>query len=210
MSGRLLRCLVVSNIDRGGATLRWDGINIMNDLQQSAETVASLMRLMTTTGGLQLKYRITAGAGAADPDGVERRQIYVECRGPDAPLLLARDGELLYSLEHIAAKMLRLDPEDVDLISFDAEGFKAARARTIREAAAAAIAHVRTSGQPHRFQPMTARDRRALHLFLHASGLRTASSGDMPQRFVTLYPDGFPIQLERPNGDERRRFIRHR
>jgi spoIIIJ-associated protein len=200
----------MSNMDRRSVTLPWDGMHIMDDLQQSAETVASLMRLMTTTGGLQLKYRITAGAGAADPDGVEVRQIYVECRGPDASLLLARDGELLYSLEHIAAKMLRLDPQDVDLVSFDAEGFKASRARTMREAAAAAIVHVRTSGQPHRFQPMTARDRRALHLFLHASGLRTASSGDMPNRFVTLYPDGFPIQSERANGDERRHSVRHR
>jgi spoIIIJ-associated protein len=49
-----------------------------------------------------------------------------------------------------------------------------------------------------------------LHLFLHASGLRTASSGDMPNRFVTLYPDGFPIQSERANGDERRHSVRHR
>ena len=182
----------------------------MNDLQQSAETVASFMRLVTTTGGLQLKYRVTAGAGAADPDGVERRQIYVECRGPDANLLLDRDAELLYSLEHIAAMMLHLEPEDFDLISFDAQGFKAARAKTIREAAAAAVVHVRTSGEPHRFQPMTARDRRALHLFLIDSGLRTASSGDMPRRFVTLYPEGFQIPPERPNGDERRRSVRHR
>jgi len=182
----------------------------MNDLQQSAETVASFMRLLTTTGGLQLKYRITAGAGAVDPDGLERRQIYVECRGADAPLLLAREGELLFSLEHITAKMLRLDFEDLDLVSFDAQGFKVARARALRETATAAIVHVRASGQPHRFQPMTARDRRALHLFLHESGLRTASSGDMPRRFVTLYPDGFRIPPERPNGDERRRFVRHR
>jgi spoIIIJ-associated protein len=168
------------------------------------------MRLLTTTGGLQLKYRITAGAGAADPYGLERRQIYVECRGPDTPLLLARDGELLYSLEHIAAKMLRLEPEDVDLISFDTEGFKASRASTLRQTAAAAIDHVLTSGEPHRFQPMTARDRRALHLFLHDSGLRTASSGDTSRRFVTLYPEGFRIPPERPNGDERRRSFRHR
>jgi spoIIIJ-associated protein len=182
----------------------------MNDLQQSAQTVASFMRLLTTTGGLQLKYRITAGAGAADPYGVERRQIYVDCAGPDAPLLVARDGELLYSLEHIAAKMLRLDPEEVDLISFDADGFKATRASALRETAAAAIAHVRTSGEPHRFKTMTARDRRSLHLFLHDSGLRTASSGDLARRCVILYPEGFHIPPERPNGDERRHLPRPR
>jgi spoIIIJ-associated protein len=182
----------------------------MIDLKQSAETVASLMRLMTTTGGLQLKYRITAGSGASDPDGFERRQIYVECRGPDATLLLERDGELLFSLEHVAAKMLRLEPEDYDLISFDADGFKASRARSIRASAVAAIAHVRESGKPHRFQPMTARERRMLHLYLHDSGLQTASSGAIPHRFVTLYPEGFIIPPESYTGEERRQSSRRR
>jgi spoIIIJ-associated protein len=176
--------------------LPW-GFYIMIDLKQSAETVASLMRLMTTTGGLQLKYRITAGSGAADPDGMERRQIYVECRGPDVPLLLERDGELLNSLEHIAAKMLRLEPEDHDLISFDADGFKAARVQAMRQATASAIEQVDTSGQPFRFKPMSARERRMLHIFLHESGLRTASSGEGPQRFVTLYPEGYRIPDDR-------------
>src|SRR5579875_1324672 len=111
----------------------------MEDLAQAAETVASLMRLLTTTGGLRLKFRITAGAGAADPDGLERRDIYVECKGPDAPLLLERDGELLRALEHVAAKMLRLEPEDHDRVSFDANGFKAARARSLRSSADRAI-----------------------------------------------------------------------
>ena len=65
----------------------------MQDLAQAAETVAHFMRLLTTTGGLRLRFRITAGAGAADPDGFERRDIYVECKGPDAGLLVARDGD---------------------------------------------------------------------------------------------------------------------
>ena len=107
----------------------------MDDLAQAAEKIASLMRTLTSTGGLRLKYRITAGAGAADPDGFERRDIYVECKGPDAPLLLERDGELLRALEHVAAKSLRLEPEEHDRVSFDAEGFKAARVRHLRRLA---------------------------------------------------------------------------
>jgi len=178
----------------------------MNDLKQSAETVASLMRLMTSTGGLLLKYRITAGAGAADPDGFERRDIYVECRGPDVDLLLERDGELLHSLEHVAAKMLRLEPEDHDRISFDADGFKASRMSAIRDAAAEAIEIVSDTGQPYRFQPMNSRERRMLHLSLVNSGLRSASSGEGPRRFVVLYPTGYIIPpAERVEDSDRRR-----
>jgi spoIIIJ-associated protein len=121
-------------------------------------------------------------------------------------LLLERDGELLHSLEHLAAKMLRLEPEDHDRISFDADGFKATRVSTIRHLAAAAIDQVGSTGQPYQFQPMNSRERRMLHLALHQSGFRSASSGEGPRRFVVLYPAGYAIpasaQLE---SSERRR-----
>ena len=168
----------------------------MDDLAQAAEQIASLMRILTSYGGLRLKYRITAGAGAADPDGFERRDIYVECKGPDAPLLLDRDGELLRALEHVAAKALHLEPEDHDRISFDAEGFKAARVRHLRKLAEAAIDRVDETERPYSFPAMSSRERRMLHLFLRDSGLQTASSGEGPRRFVVLYPEGYRIPPE--------------
>jgi spoIIIJ-associated protein len=172
----------------------------MEDLAQAAEKVANFMRLLTSVGGLRLKYRITAGAGAADPDGLERRDIYVECKGPDDELLLDNDGQLLRALEHVTAKMLRLEPEDHDRISFDADGYKAERARALREAADLAIDRVDDTGQPYSFPPMNSRERRMLHLFLRDSGLQTASSGEGPRRFVVLYPEGYRIPQEPSRG----------
>src|ERR1700729_4257189 len=150
----------------------------MENLSHSAEQIASLMRSLTTTGGMRLKFRITAGAGAADPDGFERRDIYVECKGPDAELLTDRDGELLRALEHIAAKILALESEDHDRVSFDANGFKAERAASIQDAAEDAVADVEDTGEPFHFSPMSSRERRMLHMFLVDSGLQTASSGE--------------------------------
>jgi spoIIIJ-associated protein len=180
----------------------------MNDLAQAAERIASFMRLLTTTGGLRLKYRITAGAGAADPDKLERRDLYIECKGPDADLLLDHDGELLRSLEHVAAKLLQLEPEEHDRVSFDADGFKASRARALREVAEKAIDIVDDTDQPYRFQPMNSRERRMLHMFLKDSGLQTASSGMGPARSVVLYPEGYRIPVEsndRPRYGDRSR-----
>jgi spoIIIJ-associated protein len=178
----------------------------MEELSRSAEQVASLMRVLTTTGGLRLKFRITAGAGAADPDGFERRDIYVECKGPDAGLLLDRDGELLRSLEHVAAKILRLEPEEHDRVSFDADGYKAERAAALRDLADTAIDHVDETGEPYKFAIMSSRERRMLHMFLKDSGLQTASSGEGARRFVVLYPEGYRIPQERPSyGRERGR-----
>lgn len=172
----------------------------MDDLAQSAERIASFMRLLTSTGGFRLKYRITAGAGAADPDGLERRDIYVECKGPDADLLLDNDGELLRSLEHVAAKILRLEPEEHDRVSFDADGYKAERVRFLRDTADRGIDHVEDTDRPYRFPPMNSRERRMLHVFLRDSGLRTASSGEGPGRHVVLYPEGYEI----PPDEDRR------
>lgn len=172
----------------------------MNDLSQAAGTVASFMRLLTTSGGFQLKFRVTAGAGAVDPDGLERRDIYVECKGPDADLLLERDGELLRAFEHIAAKMLRLEPEEHDRVSFDANGFKHERADSLRKLGDAGIACLRENGEPYRFNPTSSRERRMLHLLLHTSGFQTASSGEGAERHIVLYPAGFRIPVEAPRG----------
>lgn len=172
----------------------------MEDLAQAAETIASFMRLLTTTGGLQFKFRITAGSGAADADRLEQRDIYVECKGADAPLLLERDGELLRALEHIAAKILRLEAQDHDRISFDTDDFKHRRAEALRSLVGRAIVSVQDTGQPYRFEPMSSRERRMLHLLLHDSVLQTASSGEGPHRCVVLYPEGYRVPVERSAG----------
>ncbi len=169
----------------------------MEDLQQSAQRIADLMKTLTTTGGLRLKFRITAGAGAEDPDGFERRDIYVEMKGPDAALLLDRDGEGLRALETIASQMLRLDPMELERVSFDANDFKATKAEEFKSSATNAAETVRESGEPFRFPPMSSRERRILHLVLKQfDDLKTESSGEGPRRCVVLYPGDYEVPAE--------------
>jgi len=183
----------------------------MDDVAQAAQTIAKFLQAFTTSGGLRLRFRVKArcikqrGAGSAETsevshpgstppaEGVAKdgpRALYVEFTGPDTALLTARNGELLNALEHIATKILRLEPDEHDRVSFDADQFKANRDRQMRESAAAAIERVRATGRPHAFPPMTSRERRMLHMILSESGLPTASSGEGPGRFVVLYPKG--------------------
>jgi spoIIIJ-associated protein len=163
----------------------------IEDYRAAANTISEFLKLLVASGGLRLKYRITAGAGAADPDGLEAREIYVEIAGPDAPLVTQRNGELLRALEHIAAKMVRLEPEEHDRISFDSGNFKAMRAREMKLAADAAAERVRHSGAPYSFQPMSSRERRMLHLaFRQFDDLETESSGEGLRRFVVVYRKG--------------------
>jgi spoIIIJ-associated protein len=140
---------------------------------------------------MRLKYRITAGDGARDPEGLEARVIYVELAGPDVPLVTQHNGELLRALETIAAQMLRLDQRENDLVSFDAANFKALRAQELRMAAEVAAEKVLKSGVPYAFPPMNSRERRLLHLaFRSIKGVETASSGEGQDRFLAVYPEG--------------------
>jgi spoIIIJ-associated protein len=191
--------------------------NQRNDPGSAAKKMEDFLQTLTTVGGLDLRSNILAcngqvqpnsggSAGALKPASAETSvspsstaphpqstsniDIKVEFTGPDTPLLLARNGELLHAIEHIAAKILRLEPEDHDRVSFDAEGFKAARDRNLQLSAEAAIQQVRATGQPFSFPPMTSRERRIVHLALAQSGLPSASSGEGPRRFVVLYPEG--------------------
>ncbi len=173
----------------------------IDDYAAAAQRIAAFLKTLTGTGGLRLKYRITAGAGAADPDGLEAREIYVELAGPDALLLTQRSGELLRALEHVAAKIIRLDPEEHDKVSFDANNFKALRARELRLAVETAAERVRASRLPFSFAPMSSRERRMLHLaFKPLDDLETSSSGEGAQRFVVVYPRGQAPAPERSAG----------
>jgi spoIIIJ-associated protein len=179
------------------------------DLQEAAQKIAGFLANLNKLGGLRLKYRITAGDGARDPEGLESRQIYVELGGLDVPLVTQHNGELLQALETLAAQMLRLDQREHDLVSFDAGNFKALRAQELRMAAETAAEKVRKSGIPYAFPPMNSRERRLLHLaFRSLEGVETASSGEGQDRFLAVYPQGktdLPVAAPvKPRGFERR------
>lgn len=185
--------------------LRYLFLMPIEDLQLAAQKIAHFLNTLNKLGGMRLKYRITAGDGARDPQGIEARQIYVELAGPDTPLVIQHNGELLRALETLAAQMLRLDHHEHDLVSFDASNFKALRAQELNMAAETAAAKVRESGIPYSFPPMNSRERRMLHLVCRSlAGVETASVGEGPNRFLVIYPEGktnLPVKPQvRPRG----------
>src|ERR1700691_5901964 len=180
------------------------------DLQEAAQKIAAFLATLNKLGGPPLKYRITAGDGARDPEGLEGRQIYIELGGPDVPLVTQHNGELLRALETIAAQMLRLDQREHDLVSFDAGNFKALRAQELRLQAETAAEKVLRSGSPYAFPPMNSRERRLMHMaFKGIEGVETASSGEGQDRFLAVFPAGktnLPVTPPaKPRGFERRR-----
>ena len=159
----------------------------MKDLTHASQQLVALVELLQTSGCFNLTATISH---LPSTEGSPRPEIVVELTGSDTPLLTARNGDLLHAIEHIAAKILGLEAEEHDRISFDAGGFKATRDRDLQHLVEAAIVKVQTSASAYVFPPMMSRERRFLHLALAHSGLKSASTGEHFKRSVIFYPNG--------------------
>jgi spoIIIJ-associated protein len=134
---------------------------------------------------MKLKFRISAG------DGTTEAQLCVELAGADTPLVTQHNGELLRALETISAQILRLDQREYDLVSFDADNFKALQAAEQRLTAETIAEKVIKSGIPYAFAPTNSRERRQLHLvFRSIEGVETVSHGEGQDRFLAVFPTG--------------------
>jgi len=160
----------------------------LEDKVAAAKKIDQLLRELLSAGGFLLKYRIMVDPPVEDRDW-ERPQIMVAFSGPDGPLLLGRGAELLRAFEHITQKALRLESEDHDKVVFDCMNHRAMRLEELRLAANVAAEKVLKNGVPYEFAPMTARERRIVHLALRDHPeLKTESRGEGPGRSVVVLP----------------------
>jgi spoIIIJ-associated protein len=120
---------------------------------------------------------------------LENPEILVNFQGRDQDLLLERNAELLLAFEHIALRWLWLDPQFYGRIRFDAGGYRAMRIEELKLSARVAAGRVRETHSPFRFNAMSPRERRILHLVLKDEpGVRSESEGAGEERQVVVYP----------------------
>ncbi len=160
------------------------------DREALAAELRRLLDLVIAQTRLELAYEIrleppSAGAAAE----VETPEVLVVFRGRDQDLLLERNAELLQALEYIALRWLRLDPHYYDRMRFDSGDYRALRIEELKLSARVAADRVRETRTAFRFNPMSARERRIIHLVLKDQpGVRTASEGAGEQRQVVVHP----------------------
>ena len=157
------------------------------DRVRATVELKSFLEVAVRELNLLVEYEITSPGGR---DGApDEAEVVVMFGGADQTLLLERNAELLLALEHIAHRWLRLDPRMHDRVRFDCGGYRATRLEELKLSARVAAQRVRETGQPFRFSPMSARERRLIHLELNGpTGVRTASEGAGDRRQVVVYP----------------------
>jgi len=147
------------------------------------------------------RLRLTAEVREPEPryTDFENPDLVVNFSGPDVGLLLENKAELLLALEHLTHEMLGMPPQDHALVVFDANDYRMLRIEELRLSALTAAEKVKATNQPFRFNPMSSRERRILHLALrNEPGVRSESAGEGPHRGVVIYPAGMPSGAAAP------------
>jgi spoIIIJ-associated protein len=137
--------------------------------------------------GLEISYEISTPATV--DGGADDKDVLVAFQGADQDFLLEHNAELLLALEHVGHRWLRLDPRLHDRVRFDCGEYRSLRLEELKLSARVAAQRVRETGQAFRFNPMSPRERRLIHLELSgAQGVRTASEGVGDRRQLVVYP----------------------
>jgi spoIIIJ-associated protein len=133
----------------------------------------------------------TLGVDAAVEAHAEPQAIVVTCSGPDVGLLIGRHGQTIDSIQYlINAVGWRTYGEERREVVVDAADYRARRQATLEAMALRAADRVRESGEREELEPMTAVERKVVHLRLKdVSGVGTTSEGTEPSRYVVVVPE---------------------
>ena len=175
-----------SRPDRRSAKSEHSRAEAQLDSERVVEGVKSFLEIALRELHLDVQYEMQS---TASEEGDEA-QITVAFQGADEDLLLERSAELLLALEHIAHRWVRLNPRLHDRVQFDCADYRAVRLEELKLSARVAAQRARETGEPFRFNPMSPRDRRIIHLELNgAPGVHTVSEGVGDRRQLVIYPN---------------------
>ena len=147
---------------------------------QAAESRSLVARIVETIG-------VDAEVVARE----EAEAIVVTCAGPDVGLLIGRHGQTIDAIQYLLnAVAWRAHGEERKEVVVDAAGYRARRKATLETLAIRVADRVRDSGEREELEPMTAVERKVVHLHLKdVAGVGTTSEGTEPNRYVVVIPD---------------------
>ncbi len=123
----------------------------------------------------------------------EEGLVVVSVKGVAARTLGGGDGRPVDALQLLANQAAMRREEEAPRIVLDVEGDRDARESRLGELAERAARRARETGRAIALDPMSSRDRRAIHLALReAEGVATMSVGEGSYRQVVVVPEGAP------------------
>jgi spoIIIJ-associated protein len=156
------------------------------DREAAAEELRQFVEKIIRAGKLELHVKVRTAAPSSEEGQPE---VFADLDGKDKEILMARGGEVLKALEHLAFRALNLEPAYHEKIHLDCGGYRALRFEELRMTARVAAERVIASRQPFQLNPMSSRERRIVHLALKdMPGVRTESAGAGEDRHIVIHP----------------------
>jgi spoIIIJ-associated protein len=117
--------------------------------------------------------------------------IVATITGRDLGLVIGKHGQTIDAIQYLVnAITWRAHGEERKQVIVDAAGYRERREATLGTLALRSAERVRSSGRAFELDPMTAVERKVVHLRLKdVSGVTTRSEGSEPNRFVVIEPE---------------------
>jgi spoIIIJ-associated protein len=120
----------------------------------------------------------------------DSERILLIIKGDGSGLLIGRKGQTLDALEYLINKIIHKDAEDKKRIVVDTENYRSRREDSLVKLAQRLGDKAKRLGRPVTISPMSAHDRRIIHLALQEDkSLRTWSTGTGLYRKVIISPE---------------------
>jgi len=156
-----------------------------DDITEVAKNaLETLLGLMEVSASVMPSAALLAGGGEGADDS-----ITLEIEGEDLGILIGRRGQSLSCLQYIVRLIVGHQTKVWLPIVIDVEGYKRRRYEALQALAWRMAELVKTRGAPFTLEPMSAFDRRIIHLALaDHSDVTTQSSGEGEARKVVILP----------------------
>lgn len=119
----------------------------------------------------------------------DHRSIHVDVRGEDLSSLIGRHAETLTAFQHVASLIVGKQTQQWVQLSVDVEGYRSRREKQLRQMASRMADQVTKTGRKATLEPMTANERRVVHIELRGHPtVTTESTGEDPYRKVVILP----------------------
>ena len=142
-------------------------------ISETPQEAANFLNQVFASSGLDLDVNLRSGI--AGP--------VLDIDGRDAELLQSQTGELLEAVQHLVNQVYGRNLAGKERLVCDVRGFRATREAELQAMANHAANRVRQSGLAFTFEPMSANERRIIHLTLADSeDLITESIGEGYER----------------------------
>jgi spoIIIJ-associated protein len=185
---------VVSEGERGLLGVGFAPARVIASVSATAEPAPIEPRDESALGAevRDLVERIVEAIGVSGRVEIEEddETITASCTGGDLGMLIGRHGQTIDAIQYLLNAILyRGSDEARKEVVVDAAGYRARRRTSLESLALRSAERAIRSGDSVALEPMTAVERKVVHVRLkELDGVETSSEGTEPNRYVVIHP----------------------